>query len=436
MTEPAYTRDFPGLSLTPVDGELSYEQARALAAAHEDIRRKLAARTDVPPEILYYLAGDADVQVRRAVAANPTSPARANLVLTDDHDPTVRAALADKVARDENATDQPVVRTKVRSITLEVLDRLSRDRVALVRAAISEGLKELPWIDAELINRLARDLEIIVAAPILEYSPVLKEEDLLDIIQSSPIQGALAAIARRTYVDPTVTDAIVASGERQAITHLLYNANAQLQEHTLDALLAAAEDRPEWHQPLVHRPELATYGVDRLAKILADHLLQRLVERHDLSRDALRQIGDVVSARLHEKLQDGARKTPRHFDEDTERRFKPFLDRARDLHLHGKLDETAFMASLLTDQVDELMAGLAICADLPIRVVLEIVGSQSARAIMAVAWAAGLSARFAHELQLKVGRVPATSSLPPRDDGSFALPEVELRWQIEMFSDH
>lgn len=425
------------LLVPSADGQLGYEQARALAAADVSIRKQLAARTDVPPEILYYLAGDQDQGVRLAVASNPAAPARANLLLTDDDDHEVRACLADKITQGEGGNNpQAQASRRARSITLEVLDRLSRDRVALVRAAIAEGLKELPNVDPSLVNRLARDLEIIVAAPILEYSPVLGEEDLLDIIRSSPIEGALAAISRRAYVDAAVTDAIVASGEPQAITHLLYNANAQLQEHTLDALIARAEDRPEWHQPLIHRPELADYGVKRLAEILADHLLQRLIERTDLSPQDSKEVAAVVNARLRAKLQEGGHGLPNVYSAQAEGRFKPFLDKARVAYEAGSLDESALMVSLLTDHVDELVAGLAVCAGQPVRVVLEIIASQSARAITALVWAAGLSASFAHELQLKLGRVPASASLPPRGDGSYSMPEVELRWQLEMFCEH
>jgi uncharacterized protein (DUF2336 family) len=432
----SFDKSLDPLMVSSDDGQISYEQARALAAASGEIRCKLATRPDVPQEILYYLAGDGDVHVRRAVAANPSAPARANLLLSNDDDEDVRTILAGKVAEDERINDRSAPKGRARSITLEVLDRLSLDRVSLVRAAIAEGLKQLPNADPGLILRLARDLEIIVAAPILEYSPLLGEEDLLDIIRSSPIEGALAAISRRAYVDPAVTDAIVASGERQAITHLLYNSNAQLQEHTLDALIARAEDRPEWHQPLVHRPELADYGVRRLAEILADHLLQRLIERSDLSQETAREISEVVNSRLRAKLQDGGRGLPDVFGPDTEKRFEPLVARARSLFDAGALDETAFMVSLLTDHADDLVAGLAVRAGQPVRVVLEIISSQSARAVCALAWAAGLSARFSHELQLKLGRVPSSATLPPRNDGSYPLPEVELRWQLEMYSDH
>ncbi|NQU56204.1 MAG: hypothetical protein HQ513_03140, partial [Rhodospirillales bacterium] len=50
---------------TPNQELISYAEAKELAR-HEDpeVRRKLALRDDIKPEILYYLAEDSDTEVR------------------------------------------------------------------------------------------------------------------------------------------------------------------------------------------------------------------------------------------------------------------------------------------------------------------------------------------------------------------------------------
>ena len=98
--------------------------------------------------------------------------------------------------------------------------------------------------DSIIINRLARDAELIVAASVLEFSPVLADEDLLDIIVNDPVPGALSAIARRKYVAPAVTNAIVAGNDTVAITHMLKNGNALLQETVLDSLIERSVNNP------------------------------------------------------------------------------------------------------------------------------------------------------------------------------------------------
>lgn len=425
---------------------LTYEQARDMVASPDlDVRVALAGRTNIAPEILYFLSKDHDATVRVTVAANPAAPAKANLLLASDDDESVREILAGKIADAERSGG--LGRTpRQKSISREVLDRLSRDRLTAVRAAIADSLKNLPTADPDLINRLARDLEILVAAPILEHSPVLLDDDLLDIIRTSPVQGALAAIARRAYVDPRITNAIVASGDSNAITHLLYNANAHLQEHTLDSLINAAGDQPDWQPPLIHRPELAEPSIRRLAEIVAENLLDRLMEREDLSDEAVEDLREVVNTRLRARFgqpEEPLRPAvaivgedlPSPFDSSTDERFAPFIATARALHDRGKLTETRLTVALLTDDIDDLVAGLSVSANLNVRVVLDILGSQAPRAISALAWTGGLSARFALELQVKLGRIAADYAIKPGPNGDYTSTADEMRWQIEMYAD-
>src|SRR5438552_1809419 len=80
---------------------------------------------------------------------------------------------------------------------------------------------------AHVIRTLARDSEIVVAGPVLQFSPLLADEDLLEIIHGAPIAGSLTAIARRVAVTGPVADAIGDSPDAAAITALLENPSAQ-----------------------------------------------------------------------------------------------------------------------------------------------------------------------------------------------------------------
>ncbi len=71
---------------------IDYDQTKALARhADPKVRLDLAARTDVKPEILYFLADDSSPDVRRAIAANTATPRPADLLLARDADAHVRA---------------------------------------------------------------------------------------------------------------------------------------------------------------------------------------------------------------------------------------------------------------------------------------------------------------------------------------------------------
>ena len=405
-----------------------YELARELAAdPRPSIRADVAQRDDLAPEILYFLAGDAETVVRRAVAANPRTPPKGNLLLADDPDDEVRRLLAEKITRSRDASPRD------RSLAARVLELLARDRVARVRAVIAEALKTVAEADAELVGRLARDAEILVCGPVLEYSPLLTDGDLLDVIRSNPEDGALSAISRRAYVGEEVSRAIVASGNVTAITHMLENSNAQLQESTLDALIEGAAGQPNWQQPLAYRPELSQRHTLRLAQAVATQLLDRILARQDLPPATVRAIARVVKQRLEDGVAAGA--TPSAMvTGEIQDGFARLQDQARDLLHRGQLDEAKLLVALLSDQSDAVVAGLSVLTGIPVPVVLQIIDAQSPRALCALAWEAGLSALFATELQIQLGRIAAAAAIHPAADGAYRLDEAEMRWQIDMFA--
>lgn len=117
--------------------KMSYDEARASLERHaHNARMFLAARDDVEPEILYYLASDETVDVRRLVAANPRTPQLANKVLVTDHDEDVRYLLACKVGR-EVADPKSGLSPRSHALAIEIVERLAHDKSQRVREALA-----------------------------------------------------------------------------------------------------------------------------------------------------------------------------------------------------------------------------------------------------------------------------------------------------------
>nr|MBC8267262.1 DUF2336 domain-containing protein [Rhodospirillaceae bacterium] len=220
---------------------LSYDEARDMAHDSDpEVRRKLAAREDVKAEILYFLAEDAAPEVRRTVAANANAPRQTHTLLAKDEDEEVRFGLAEKLARiaPDLSDDE---RDKLRQSTHESLTLLAKDEITKVRQILSETLKDVTNAPADVIKSLAMDGELAVAGPVLECSPVLNDEDLIEIISLGTVKGGLNAISRRQGVGEGVSEAIVATSDEEAIADLLGNGTAQIREETLDDLIAKAD---------------------------------------------------------------------------------------------------------------------------------------------------------------------------------------------------
>ncbi len=195
------------------------------------MRRTLARRPDLSPEILYFLADDPAPQVRRQIAGNDAAPAQADFHLAGDADPSVRGDLAQKIARLAPGLSSDE-QDRLRRITYETLELLARDQITRVRQILAEALKDVAFAPPQVIRQLAHDSDLAVASPILEYSPVLSDEDLLEIIQGSPVTGALSAISRRRTVGPSIAEGIARTDDIDAIAILLANPSAQIREET------------------------------------------------------------------------------------------------------------------------------------------------------------------------------------------------------------
>jgi uncharacterized protein (DUF2336 family) len=414
------------------DSPLSYEESRSLAA-HEDVtvRRELARRTDLRPEVLYFLAEDADVEVRRNIAGNVAAPMKAYLLLSDDTDPEVRLTLVERIAAlapGLSESEQDRVRQQVHA----ALSRLARDQIPRVRALLSELLKDLANAPPGVINRLARDAEIAVAAPVLTFSPVLTDDDLLDIIRQQPVEGAVCAIARRPAgLREAVSDAIVATNDAAAVADMLANQGAQIREETLDVLIDRAQAVPDWHEPLVRRPRLPPDAGRRLAVFVSDTLVQALMLRRDLTPGDAMAVASEVRRRL---TADPAGPGPIDYGPD----WREML-RARHARIQEEMSDTAegerrLKAALKGADRMEAMAVLAVLAGIVPLGVAAAVRSASPKGMVSMAWKAGLTPEDAVMLQVELAGVPPDDVLgPDAETGDFPLRDAEMDWQIEMF---
>ena len=404
----------------PADEQLSLsyeEQRQQIQNADASVRLDLASRTDARPEILYYLAEDDSPDVRRAIAANAATPAQADALLAQDADDEVRCDLALKIARlvpDLPADEQ----NRVREQTIEVLDLLAQDQLPRVRAILSEQLKAADNVPKHVITRLAKDIELIVSAPVLEYSPLLNDADLLEIIAAGTAQGAMTAIARRSDVGADVADAVVASLDVPAVAALLTNKGAQIREETLDKIIDNAAEVDSWHEPLVMRPELSMRAVRRIAGFVASSLVSILAERNDLDDHTAAELAEAVKKRLDQTGGGGAA------DEV----------RARELFKSGQLDDETISNAIDVGQLDFVVHALSLRAQVSLESVRKLLNSGSAKAITALAWKADLSMRTAMRLQSKAGKVPPNKMLYARNGTDYPMSEEDMNWQLEAFT--
>lgn len=402
-------------------GKLSYEEARHVLEENDyDKRLELAKRSDTRPEILYYLAEDDSADVRRHIAQNPATPIHADALLTIDEDGEVRSELARKIARlvpgltvEEQAT--------LHERAVEVLERLARDQLPKVRAIVAEEIKQSQNVPRHIVRQLAEDVEDIVATPILEYSPLLGDDDLREIIAAGASEAALVAIARRPTVSEPVSEAVAGTLEIPAVAALLVNPSAQIREDTLDQIIDQAKEVQDLHEPLATRPDLSIRAMKRIAGFVASALVHTMIESSALAED----VAEDILERVRERI------AAERVGEDDEKRF---AEEALKLHKEAQLNDDFVVEAIESNQRELLIQCLALMAELPAKTVREILKSKSGRAVSALSWKARLTMRTAYAMQTKLALVPAPQLVTPKAGIDYPLDTDEMIWHLSYFS--
>jgi hypothetical protein len=391
---------------------------------NEVTRVRQGACETTSPDILYQLACDPSVTVRASLALNPALPDEVTAILKADTDIRVRTILSRRLAALTPAlpdeTRQQVQKDAVAALTAMVAEAALR-----VRGSISEAVRDMPDGPREIILRLAHDPAIMVCEPVILFSPMLTQEDLVVLIASGPPPTTVQAVANRPRIGTAVSDAIVGSADPAAICALLRNHTAQIREATLDALAAQSEEQTDWQEPLVRRPHLPVRAQRMLAEIVTGHLLDVLAARDDLDPKVGTMLRSVLERSTQDRF-DPSRDRPGSADLNT----TTALTRAQALLQSGQLDDRAILDALRRNADLEASAMLAVKGGVTVPVIDRACGLRSAKAVVSLAWKAGFSAQTAVILQTMLARLAPGEVLRPGPDARFPLTEDEMRWQL------
>lgn len=200
--------------------------------------------------------------------------------LLSDPSPRTRAETTSRIAAQFDAR---ALSPSERRIAEDIFRTLVRDTEVLVREALAAHLKSTPDLPHDVALSLARDVDT-VALPVLKFSEVLTDEDLIEILRGQE-PAKQVAIAQRPGVSERVSEALVETGNEVAVAHLIGNEAAAVSEAALDRVIDRYEHCAAVADSLVRRPNLPPAISERVVSALAERLRNYLVLKHELSPD-------------------------------------------------------------------------------------------------------------------------------------------------------
>lgn len=163
----------------------------------------------------------------------------------------------------------------------EIMMPLVTKADAVTRARLSQQLAPYSWVPVALIVQLSQD-EFAIAEPILSHSPVLSDDDLMEMLAGTSLDHHLA-IANRPHLSPNVIKAILRQQDPVVLTALVSNPKILLLPSDLYELVAASRRFASLRAPLARHPGLTAPMANELLGWVGDSLQTHLRARFDLA---------------------------------------------------------------------------------------------------------------------------------------------------------
>ena len=146
----------------------------------------------------------------------------------------------------------------------EVILRLATKIEHQARSSLSMRLADVGNAPRKVVKELARQ-DISIAAPVLERSIRLSQDDLKELSQTQS-NDHLFAISGRAYISPPVTDVIVERGDERVVTRVAGNSGARFSETGFDMLVDRSKDNAKLQAALGRRTDIP----ERHLKVLVE----------------------------------------------------------------------------------------------------------------------------------------------------------------------
>lgn len=256
----------------------------------------------------------------------------------------------------------------------DILSHLATRMEERVRAELSTCVAPVPNAPLNLTKTLANDANISVAAPVLEHSTRISDEDLIDIARAKG-QDHLFAISCRVTISEQLSDVLVGRGDKRVMNRLVHNNGARFSQNGFAALMKSADGDDDLTVTLGSRLDLPFKILRQLFEKAGNLVRSRLLAAAPPERqEEIQSVLAGVSGDLMHEADHAA-----HGDTNAKR-----------LNREGKLNEKALVEFIEHRQAEDVIETLALFCSVPVEVVATLIGSSDSHGTLIACKAAKL----------------------------------------------
>lgn len=162
----------------------------------------------------------------------------------------------------------------------EIFRIVAKDAEVKMRANLSEALKEHEHLPHDIAHSLAKDVDE-VASPMIEFSPALSEDDLLEIMSSNSFQKILSISRRKKLTNKLLSNLLSLSND-EITKNLLQNNELINDEKGFELAIEDIANNREAIKNLISVVTLPAKVTEKIMQETASDLIQSLSKKYNL----------------------------------------------------------------------------------------------------------------------------------------------------------
>ncbi len=273
-------------------------------------------------------------------------------------------------------------------LAIEIFEVMVEDASERVRQALADHLCECANLPRSLALKMAQDVDA-VAMPVLRYSEVLTDEDLLSIIRNSG-EAKQVAICERATISEEVADSLIEQGTEKVVSRVVANPGAKISERSLTHALDRFSDSDTVASAITGRGLIPMAVAERLITRATENL-RRFMDSDDvISPDDMTNLVQQVRERATLSLVD-----PRFGIGDA-------AELVATLVAHDHLTPSVIVRSLCLGDIAFFEAAMAHLAQLPSFNAMILIHDEGQRGLQALWNKAGMPVHLLPTVQAAV----------------------------------
>jgi len=212
------------------------------------------------------------------------------LALVNNRDSDAKLIVTEKICKTYNNHQYTIDEI---IIAHDIFRMLAHDIEVKIRASLSEALKLSKDIPHDIALKLAKDVEE-VAIPMLEYSEVLTDDDLCEIIQSAQAEKA-KAISKRRKLSTRVRDFLIGSGADEIIDEVFANDNFVASEEEYVDMIDKYALNPNVLKKMICRASIPLPIIEKMMTEVAGNIVEEVRKKYKIIPEAFEKTATHTS---------------------------------------------------------------------------------------------------------------------------------------------